>query len=66
VRAPEVRLLYGDMTHANVRGMFVTTSGFTADATAYAESHAIVLINGARLAKLVAATLSESPIIGSE
>lgn len=56
VRAPEVRLLYGDMAHANVRGLFVTTSGYTADAKAYAELHGIVLIDGARLAKLVAAT----------
>lgn len=59
VRAPEVRLLYGDMTHAHVRGAFITTSGFTADATAYAESHRIVLIDGSRLAKLVAATLPD-------
>jgi restriction system protein len=59
VRAPEVRLLYGDMTHASVRGVFVTTSGYTADALAYAESHGIVLIDGARLAKLVAATVPE-------
>ncbi len=62
VRAPEVRLLYGDMTHAHVRGMFVTTSGYTVDATAYAESHGIVLIDGARLAKLVAATVPESAL----
>jgi restriction endonuclease Mrr len=55
VRAPEVRLLYGDMTHAGVRGVFVTTSEYTADARAYAESHNINLINGERLAKLVAA-----------
>lgn len=61
VRAPEVRLLYGDMTHANVRGMFVTTSGYTADATAYAESHRIVLIDGARLAELVATTVRDTP-----
>ncbi len=55
VGAPEVRLLYGDMTHAKVRGMFVTTSGFTTDASAYADSHGIRLIDGERLAKLVAA-----------
>ncbi|MGD0716259.1 MAG: restriction endonuclease [Gaiellaceae bacterium] len=62
VRAPEVRLLYGDMTHASVRGMFVTTSGYTADATAYAESHSIVLIDGDRLAKLLAATVSKTAL----
>jgi len=61
VGAPEVRLLYGDMTHAAVRGVFVTTSGYTAAATAYAESHSIVLIDGARLAMLVSATLPEPP-----
>lgn len=61
VRAPEVRLLYGDMTHANVRGVFVTTSGYTADATAYAESHRIVLIDGTRLVELVAATVWDTP-----
>lgn len=55
VRAPEVRLLYADMTHAAVRGVFVTTSAYTADARAYAESHGINLIDGERLAKLVAA-----------
>jgi restriction system protein len=59
VRAPEVRLLYGDMMHASVRGVFVTTSGYTADAISYAESHGIVLIDGARLSKLVAATVPE-------
>lgn len=45
-----MRLLFGDITHANVRGTFVTTLGFTVDATAYAESHGIVLIDGPRLA----------------
>jgi restriction endonuclease Mrr len=59
VRAPEVRLLYGDMTHANVGGVFVTTSSYTADAAAYAEGHGIRLIDGQRLTRLLAATLSE-------
>jgi restriction system protein len=59
VGAPEVRLLYGDLTHASVRGVFVTTSGYTADAIAYAESHGITLIDGSRLAKLAAATVPE-------
>jgi restriction system protein len=59
VRAPEVRLLYGDMTHANVGGLFVTTSGYTADATAYAESHGIRLIDGTRLTRLLTAMVPE-------
>lgn len=62
VRAPEVRLLYGDMTHANVRGVFVTTSGYTADAASYAESHGINLIDGARLAQLLDATSPAAPL----
>jgi restriction system protein len=60
VRAPDVRLLYGDMTHAGVGGMFVTTSGFTADAAAYAESHGIVLIDGAGLVKLIGPILASA------
>lgn len=43
------------MTHAGVRGVFITISDDTADARAYAESHGINLVNGNRLAKLVAA-----------
>jgi restriction endonuclease Mrr len=34
--------------------MFVTRSRFTADAVTYAEGHGIVLVDGDRLAKLVA------------
>jgi restriction system protein len=61
VRAPEVRLLYGDMTHAGVGGVFVTTSRFTADATAYAEAHGIRLIDGERLSRLVSASRPDPP-----
>jgi len=59
VRAPEVRLLYGDMTHAGVRGVFVTTSDFTAHARAYADSHGINLIDGERLTQLLSALSTE-------
>jgi restriction endonuclease Mrr len=61
-RAPEVRLLYGDMTHAGVRGVFVTTSDFTADARAYADSHGINLINGERLTQLLSALPPEGGV----
>jgi restriction endonuclease Mrr len=59
VPAPDVRLLYGDMTHAEVRGVFVTTSGYTADARSYADSHGINLIDGRRLAQLISASSSD-------
>lgn len=55
VGSPEIQLFIGMLVHhQSDRGIYVTTSRFTSAASALARQHGLELIDGARLATLIA------------
>ena len=55
IGSPTIREFYGALTadRKAAKGIFITTSGFTAQALEFAEGLAIELIDGARLTRLL-------------